>query len=583
MELYAVLSLIGGLAFFLFGMHTMSSSLSKMASGGLERTLKRVTSKPLLSMLLGIVITVAMQSSSATTVMLVGLVSSGLMQFSQTIYVILGANVGTTLTAWILSLSGIQNEAIWVQMLKPSHFSPIVAIVGIVLLMFTKTDKKKTIGTVMIGFALLMFGMALMSDSVSPLAEKPEFQQILQQFANPYLGLIASLGFTAIVQSSAATIGVLQAISLSGSMSYSMAIPMVMGLNIGTCATSLISCIGANTNAKRVAVSHLTIKILGAVAGLPVFLILEYFGALPFASAAVTPWGIALIHTVYNLLLTLIFLPLSKPLARLVEKLVREKKQEERNPVFTLDERLLKVPSVAIAECANKTGEMCSIARSVLQDSFDMLFDYKKETAAKIEEQENKLDLLEDKLGTYLVPLGTKNLSLADSRKVSEMLHTIGDFERLGDHAVNLMKVSREICEKKIVFSEEAMQELHTAIQAAGEILDLTEQAYRTGNAALAHKVEPLEQVIDHLISTTKDNHIDRLVAGNCTIEHGFVLSDILTNIERISDHCSNVAVALIELGHNSFETHQYLNGVKSGDEEFDTMYTGYAEKYGVL
>lgn len=582
MELYAVLSLIGGLAFFLFGMHTMSSSLSKMASGGLERMLKRVTSNPILSLLLGVVITVAMQSSSATTVMLVGLVSSGLMQFSQTIYVILGANVGTTLTAWILSLSGIQNEAVWVQMLKPSHFSPIVAIIGIVLLMFTKSDKKRTIGTVMIGFALLMFGMTLMSDSVSPLAEKPEFQEVLERLANPFLGLVVSLGFTAVVQSSAATIGVLQAISLSGGMSYAMAIPMVMGLNIGTCATSLISCIGANTNAKRVAVAHLTIKILGALVGLPIFLLLLRFGLLPFSAEAVTPWSIALIHTIYNLILTLLFLPLSKPLTLLVEKLVREKKQEKGEAVFTLDERLLRVPSVAIAECANKTGEMCTIARSVLQDSFEILFDYRKEIAEKIEEQENKLDLLEDKLGTYLVPLGTKNLSVSDSRKVSEMLHTIGDFERLGDHAVNLMKVSREINEKKIVFSADAMKELQTALAAATEILDLTEESYRTGNAELAHKVEPLEQVIDRLISTTKDHHIDRLVAGNCTIEHGFVLSDILTNIERVSDHCSNVAVALIELGHNSFETHQYLNGVKSGNEEFERQYAVYAEKYGV-
>ena len=582
MELYAVLSLIGGLAFFLFGMHTMSASLSKMASGGLERTLKRVTSNPILSLLLGIVITVAMQSSSATTVMLVGLVSSGLMQFSQTIYVILGANVGTTLTAWILSLSGIQNEAVWVQMLKPSHFSPLVAIVGIVLLMFTKTDKKKTIGTVMIGFALLMFGMALMSDSVSPLAAKPEFQQVLERLANPYLGLVVSLGFTAVVQSSAATIGVLQAISLSGGMSYAMAIPMVMGLNIGTCATSLISCIGANTNAKRVAVAHLSVKILGALVGLPVFLILHRFGLLPFASLAVTPWGIALIHTVYNLILTLVFLPLSKPLTLLVEKLVREKKKDEREEVFTLDERLLRVPSIAIAECGNKTGEMCTLARNVLQQAFDILFDYKKEIAAKIEEQENTIDLLEDKLGTYLVPLGTKNLSVADSRKVSEMLHTIGDFERLGDHAVNLMKVSREIAEKGIVFSDDARRELRVAVLAASEILDLTEQAYRTGDTELARQVEPLEQVIDRLIATTKDHHIDRLVAGNCTIEHGFILSDILTNIERISDHCSNVAVALIELRHNSFETHRYLNGVKAGNEEFERQYAYYAEKYGV-
>ena len=581
MDLFSVLSLMGGLAFFLFGMHSMSSSLEKMAGGKLENLLKRVTSNPLLSLLLGIAITVAMQSSSATTVMLVGLVGSGIMQFSQTIYVILGANVGTTLTAWILSLSGIEASSVWIQMLKPVHFSPVVALVGILLLMFAKSDRKRIIGNVLVGFGLLMYGMAMMSSAVSPLAEWSGFPTMLKWLQNPVSGLLLALAFTAVVQSSAAAIGVLQALSLTGSMTAGMMIPMIMGLNIGTCATSLISCIGTNTGAKRVAFTHLFIKTLGAAICLPLFLVLDGSGLLPFSSSVITPWGIALIHTVYNLILTAIFLPLSKPLTRLVERLLKEKRPAKEE-VFVLDERLLRTPSVAIAECRNKTAEMCALARENLLRSFSILFDHDEKTASAILAGEDRLDTLEDKLGSYLVPLGSKSTSAQDSRTVSQMLHCIGDFERLGDHAVNLLKVSREIADKKILFSAEAQTELNTVIRAATEILDMTEEAYRTGDLAIANRVEPLEQVIDGLIATVKDHHVNRLVAGDCTIELGFVLSDILTNLERVSDHCSNVAVALIELGHDSFETHLYLNNVKYGNEDFDREVAAYAEKYTI-
>ena len=584
MDFFSVLSLIGGLAFFLFGMHVLSSNLEKLAGGHLEKLLKRMAAKPIVSFLVGGAITVAMQSSSATTVMLVGLVNSGILQFSQTLYVIFGANVGTTLTAWILSLSGIQSSNFWIQMLKPIHFSPIVALVGILLLMFSKKDRRRIIGTVCVGFALLMYGMTLMSDSVSPLAELPAFTSILNQFGNPVLGLLVALLFTAVVQSSAASIGILQAISLTGSLSWAAVIPMVMGLNIGTCATSLISCIGANTNAKRVAATHLLIKVLGALFFLPLFLILDAIFDWSVLSAAVTPWGIALIHTVYNLLLTLLFMPFSRLLVKLVERLVREKKTADKKSteeVFVLDERLLRVPSVAVAECDNKTREMCSLACDTLMDSFSILFQYKKELDDKILRQEDRLDQMEDKLGTYLVPLAAQNVSHDESRDISRMLHTIGDFERLGDHAVNLLKLSREIHEKQISFSGDALSELEILQKAVTEILILTDEAYLTGDPTLAVRVEPLEQVIDKLISGIKDNHIGRLVAGNCTLELGFILQDILTNFERISDHCSNIAVALIELGHHSFRTHEYLSGVKNGDDaEFDRLFEQYDSKY---
>ncbi len=581
MDLFSVLSLAGGLAFFLFGMHIMSSSLEKTAGGKLERSLKKVTSNPLLSLFFGMVLTVAMQSSSATTVMLVGLVSSGIMQFGQTVYVILGANVGTTLTAWILSLSGVETSSVWLQMLKPANFSPVVALVGIALLMFAKSDRKRIAGNALLGFALLMYGMTMMGNAVSPLAELPSFASLLERLSNPIVGLLLALVFTAVVQSSAAAIGVLQALSMSGSLGVGAVIPMVMGLNIGTCATSLISCLGTNIGAKRVAATHLSIKAIGAAVCLPLFLVLNGVGALPFSEMAANPWNIALIHTVYNLILTLIFLPLAKPLTGLVAKILKEKPTEQ--PEFVLDERLLRVPSVAIAECRNKTAEMCELARHTLLASFGILFDYDEKKDGEILKNEDRLDLLEDKLGSYLVPLGAGSQSTGDSREIARMLHAIGDFERLGDHAVNLLKVSREIHEKQIVFSESAQTELATVIRATTEILETTGKAYREEDAALAEDVEPLEQVIDGLIATVKNHHVNRLVAGSCTIEMGFVLSDILTNLERVSDHCSNIAVTLMELGRSSLESHRYLNGIKYGnDEAFARRFAAYAEKYRV-
>lgn len=587
MDIFALLTLLGGLTFFLFGMHVMSGSLEKMAGGSLERMLKKVTANPFVSLLLGAAITIAMQSSSATTVMLVGLVNSGIMEFSQTLNVIFGANIGTTLTAWILSLSGIQSSNVWVQMLKPINFSPIVAFFGIVLLMFAKSDRKRSVGTVFIGFALLMYGMTMMSDSVSPLAEMPQFSNLLIQFNNPLFGILLAVLFTAIIQSSAASIGILQALSLTGSLTYGMVIPMVMGLNIGTCATSLISCIGANVNARRVAGVHVAIKVIGALICLPLFLLLDWFFDFAFVEEAVTPVGIALIHTVYNLILTLLLMPFSRLLVRLISLIVRDRKsvqaaEDDPEPVFQLDERLLRAPSVAISESSNATVRMCTLARDTLLSTISILYHYDEKAAAKILRQEDKLDLFEDKLGTFLVPLAAQSLSRESGKSISMMLHTIGDFERLGDHAVNLLKVSKEIHDKNITFSAQATAELEVLTKATLDILDITERAYREKNETLAQRVEPLEQVIDKLIAQIKDNHISRLCAGDCTIELGFVLSDLLTNYERISDHCSNIAVAVIELNKNSFETHQYLNGIKYGNVNFDSIFSEYDQKYAL-
>lgn len=581
MDFFQFLGLFGGLSFFLFGMKVMSGSLEKMAGGTLQSLLHKATAKPAVGLLLGAAITIAMQSSSATTVMLVGLVNSGLMQFSQTICVIFGANVGTTLTAWILSLSGVESSNFLLQLLKPQNFSPIFAFLGILLLLFSKSERKKNLGTVGVGFALLMYGMTLMSSSVSPLAEQPEFENFLSLFSNPILSLLVALLFTAVVQSSAASIGILQALSLTGKLTYEMVVPMVMGLNIGTCMTSIISCIGANVNAKRVAGVHVISKVIATVVFLPIFFLLSAVFDWTFVKFAVTPWGIAIAHTVFNILLTLLLLPFSKWLIKLTVLLLPEKNKIEEKEFF-LDQRLLRSPSLAIAECEAKTLEMFLLAKKMLFSSFSLLDRYEEKTAEEILREEERVDRMEDLLGTYLVPLGSQSLSGEDSKKISKMLHTIGDFERLGDHAVNLAKAAKEISEKKISFSAPAQAELKTLRSAAEEILSLCESAYRDGDFSKAGDVEPLEQVIDGLIAQIKSNHIQRLCNGNCTIDIGFVLSDILTNYERISDHCSNIAVAMIELGHNSFDTHQYLNNVKYGNENFNKIFNAYQEKYRV-
>ncbi len=575
----SIVTLCGGLAFFLYGMNVMSSGLEKVAGGKLEGTLKKATSNPMKGLVLGAAITIAIQSSSAMTVMLVGLVNSGIMGLSQTVGVIMGSNIGTTLTAWILSTAGIESDNIFISILKPEVFSPILALIGIAMIMMCKSDKKKNLGTILVGFAVLMYGMELMKDAMSPLASSPEFEKILVKFNNPVLGVLVGAVVTGVIQSSAASVGILQSLSLSGGLTYRMAIPIIMGQNIGTCVTALISSIGVNRNAKRVAVIHISFNIIGTVLCLLLFYGADAIFNFAFADQEINPVMIAVCHSIFNVFTTVILLPFAKMLVKIAETFVKDKGGEEEYKL--IDERLLNTPSFAISECMNLTVEMSSIAKKTISSSLDMLFGYNEKTAQYINKNEDKLDMFEDKLGSFLIKISTKDISKADSQKLSTMLHTIGDFERIGDHALNLVNTSKEISDKKVVFSKDARQQLDIAIRALNEIVDITFKAFETSDMALAASVEPLEQVIDGLTSSIKSGHIERLQAGECTIELGFILSDILNNIERVSDHCSNIAVAMIEVSQNTFATHQYLNSVKIMDnEEFKEKYFEYQNKY---
>lgn len=567
MTILNIIALLGGLALFLYGMHAMSSGLEKLSGGRLEKTIYSMTSNPFTSLLLGAGITIAIQSSSATTVMLVGLVNSGVMQLEQTVGVIMGSNIGTTLTAWILSLAGIDSSSVWVSLLKPENFAPIAAFIGILMAMFSKKPKRQNIGYILAGFAVLMYGMTLMSSSVSSLRDSPSFTSILTAFENPFLGILVGAVFTGIIQSSAASVGIMQALSLTGGISYSVAMPIIMGVNIGTCVTSLISTIGVNKNAKRVATVHFSIKIIGTVICLILYYIVYLIFRPAIFSMAASPWGIALCHTIFNILTTIILYPFSGRLIHLSRFIIRDKNETES--FSFLDERLLNTPSFAISECHKRTCEMASIARDAFLDSIELIKNYSQKSADLILEKENMLDEYEDKLGTYLVKISGKELSNADSMEVSKQLHTIGDFERIGDHAVNMIRTANEVYSKDIVFSEEARHELSVISSAVTEILTITTIAFEENDLDLAACVEPLEQVIDSIIAECKTNHVRRLRYGSCTIELGFVLSDLLTNYSRVSDHCSNIAVALIEVAQNSFDTHEYLGEIKSMDNPF--------------
>ena len=583
MNIFSVITLIGGLAFFLFGMNVMSGSLEKMAGGKLELLLKKMTANPIISLVMGAVITIAIQSSSATTVMMVGLVNSGIMDFAQTLHIIFGANIGTTLTSWILSLSGIESDAVWMQMLKPENFAPLFAMVGIVMTMVCKSDKKRSIGTVLVGFAVLIFGMNLMGEAVSPLADSPAFAQLMTKFNQPLIGLAVGTVVTGIIQSSAASVGMLQALSLTGSISYAMAIPIIMGQNIGTCVTAMISSIGTNTQAKRVAVMHISVNVLGTLIWLTLTNAIFHFA---FMDWAVSPVTIAMLHSVFNILTTLVLMPFSKYLLKLAVWVVKEKGTavpgEELDAVPFLDERLLSTPSVAIQECNSQTCKMLELARENIRLAVQQFSHYSDSDQLLVLQTEEEIDAFEDRLSTYLVKLSAQALSQNDSHVISKMLHAIGDFERLGDHAVNLNKVAKEIHDKGLSFTQEAQAELNTLLQAIDEILTMTVTAYERNDTDLAARVEPLEEVIDQLIAKMKDQHIRRLQQGACTIEKGFIFSDILNNCERISDHCSNIAVAVIEVEHDSFDAHRYLQGVKYGNHEFNLIFQEYAAKYAV-
>ncbi|MDO4494538.1 MAG: Na/Pi cotransporter family protein [Clostridiaceae bacterium] len=579
MSVFNIITLLGGLALFLFGMSVMSNALEKTAGGKLEKILQKMTDKPIKALLLGAAITATIQSSSAVTVMLVGLVNSGIMQLGQSVGVIMGSNIGTTITAWILSLAGIESDNFFVSLLKPSSFSPIIAFIGIIMMMTSKKTRSKDIGSICMGFAVLMFGMELMSDSMAPLAEMEEFRNIMVMFNNPLLGLIVGIVMTAVIQSSSATVGILQALSLTGGLSYGMAIPLIMGQNIGTCVTALISSVGVSKNAKRVAVIHIYFNLIGTAVLLSLFYGFNAFLDFQFVEKAIAPAGIAIVHSIFNVATTIILFPFGKQLEKLAVKTVKDKEAENKSEF--LDDRLLNSPSLAISECRNYTVKMAQLAKNSLLDSISIIGNYNSKTADIIVENEQALDDYEDKLGTFLVKISSRELTKEDSNTVSTLLHCIGDFERIGDHALNMVKTAKEISDKSISFSSEANAEILVATEAIKQILDITVKAFENNDAELALDVEPLEQVIDTLLSEIKNRHISRLTGGNCTIELGFVLSDLLTNYERVSDHCSNIAVSLIQISHSVFDTHEYLNDYKtSGGERFTTAFENYKKQY---
>ncbi len=570
MDIFSLFTLCGGLAFFLYGMTTMSKSLEKMAGGRLERLLKRMTSNPMKGLLLGAGITIAIQSSSAVTVMLVGLVNSGVMELGQTIGVIMGSNVGTTLTAWILSLTGIESESILLNMLKPENFSPLFALAGILLIMASKRQRRRDVGRILIGFAILMYGMELMKQSVSPLAEMPGFADLLTAFNNPFLGVIVGAVFTGVIQSSAASVGILQALALTGSVTYGMAIPIIMGQNIGTCVTALISSIGVSRGAKRVSVIHVSFNVIGSAVGLLLFCGGDLLFHFTFMDAAVGAVGIALCHTVFNVFTTALLLPFSRQLEKLARSAVKE--EDKTSQVAFLDPLLMRTPGAAVSECTAMTCEMGALAWESLRASLSQLWDYSAEAETRIVENEDKLDIYEDRLSGYLVQISQHGVSMEDIHTVSRLLHAIGDFERIGDHALNIQESARELKEKGLSFSGPAEAELKVLQSALEDILTAAVTCFEEDDPNAAKAVEPLEETIDQLTDEIRARHIRRLQSGECTIQLGFVLNDLLTNMERVSDHCSNIAVCVIEEREDHLERHAYLHDVKAAGEFTESL-----------
>jgi phosphate:Na+ symporter len=583
MTIFNLLTLLGGLAIFLFGMDVMGKALERQAGGKLQSMLNRMTSSPLTGFLLGLGVTAVIQSSSATTVMLVGFVNSGIMQLRQAIPVIMGSNVGTTVTAWILSLTGIDGESIFIQLLKPSSFTPILALIGIVLCMFCKSDKKKGIGTIMLGFAVLMFGMETMSGAMEPLKDEAWFTSLFLKFSNPILGVLVGTLLTAIIQSSSASVGILQALSATGIVTYASAVPIIMGQNIGTCVTALISSVGANKDAKRVAMVHLYFNIIGVVLFLCLFYGINAIVPWGFLNESASELGIAVVHTTFNVVATGVLLPFNRVLEKLAIMTVRDKKSAGvQNAV--LDERLFASPGVAAERARAVACDMFEMSRTMLVNALDVTEKWDASKAKLAEECEMHVDQYEDMLGTYLVKLSAYQLNHSDNCTVNTLLHVIGDFERIGDHALNLLKTAQEIEDKKINFSSQAQEELRVLRKAVSDIVDRTEKAFVNRDLALAGKVEPQEQVIDGLVREVKKRHVERLRAGSCTIEYGFVLNDLLTNFERIADHCSNIAVEMIQVSEDTYNTHKFLGELKAGTSEasgdFERRYERYRERY---
>ncbi len=580
MDIFDVLSLVGGLALFLFGMQTMGNSLEKKAGGQLKSVLTKMTNNPVKGFLLGLIVTSIIQSSSATTVMVVGFVNSGIMTLHQSIGIIMGANVGTTITAWILSLMAVDGAGI-MAFFKPSSFVPVLAIIGVAFLMFSKKQKKKDTATILLGFATLMTGMSAMSDAVAGLKEVPEFTSILTLFSNPVLGVLAGAVLTAIIQSSSASVGILQAISTTGAVTFGTAIPVIMGMGIGTCITAVLASIGANKNAKRATLVHLYFNVIGTPVALALFYGANTLFQFDFFNDAVGEVEIAIINTVFKLFCTIFWFPLIKVLEKLATISVRETEEKEKYEI--LDERLFATPAVAVERCKDVTQTMAEISVEAIEKSLQMLSEYNAQVGEEIIKAEKKADKYEDKLGSYLVKVSALELSDEDGAETTKLLHIISDFERISDHAVNVLKSVEEIAEKKLAFSEKAQSELAALTGAVSEIVELAYKSFAENDFEAATKVEPLEQVVDDLKDKIKLKHIRRLQEGRCTIELGFVLNDILTDLERVSDHCSNIAGLVIEMAHSEMDLHKYLKKVKSApDSEFTSLYDGYSKKYNI-
>lgn len=584
MDFFSILTLIGGLALFLYGMDVMGDGLKKLSGNKLKTILGKLTSNRFKGFLLGLLVTAVIQSSAATIVMLVGFVNSGIMTVGQTLGTIMGANVGTTVTAWLLSLSGINGESFFIKLLKPTSFTPILAGVGIFLHMMSKSDKKKYIGSILLGFAILMFGMDSMSGAVSGLKESPEFTNILLMFENPIMGILAGTVLTAIIQSSSASVGILQALSTTGAISFGTAFPIILGENIGAAITPILSAINGNTDAKRVAISGLYIKILGVLAVTVPFYLITSLVDFSYARTIMNPFSIAVVHTLFNIIATVVLIPFCNQIQKLAAFTVKKKKGEREADVFdTLDERFLSVPSIAVDKCRELVCQMAELTSKSIFDAIKLLDGYDENVAKTVLESENRVDMFEDKISTYLVHLASRDLSDSESLEVTKLLHVIGDVERISDHAVNILRAAKEIDEKEMTFSQNAQREIKTITAAVCEILTITTKTLVNEDVELAKRVEPLEQIIDKLRSKIKAGHIRRLQEGRCTVEQGFVLSDLLHDCERVSDHCSNIAVCILEIENSSLETHEYLSHVKNdGENEFFERYAEYKEKYKI-
>lgn len=584
MDIFSTLTLMGGLSMFLFGMSTMGNGLSKMAGGKLESVLEKLTKKRILAVLLGAGVTAVIQSSSATTVMVVGFVNSGIMKLSQAVGIIMGANVGTTITSWILSLTGIEGSTLLIKMLKPSSFAPILAILGTILIMTSNGEtKRKDVGNILLGFFILMFGMETMSGAVSGLKDNPSFAGLMTAFSNPILGMAAGAILTAIIQSSSASVGILQALSGTGTVHYSMALPIIMGQNIGTCITSIISSIGANKNAKRAAMIHLYFNLIGTILFMVVFYSVNAFVDFAFLSDSANAPGIAVIHTVFNIGATLVLFPFSNQLVKLAEVTIPDGKSEREamEEVVSIDERFLERPSFAMELCRNTARRMAEAVDKSINLALEVLLEYDKEKSNEVIRLESLADKYEDALGSYLVKLSSKNLSLADSQSMSIILHSISDFERISDHAMEIVKSAEEMHKKNLSFSNEARHEIEVLCKAVGDVCNLTIKSFCMDNDKSALHVEPLEEVIDTLSKRIKENHVKRLRSGKCSIDMGFILDDIIIGLERVSDHCSNIAIEMITIYDNRYNTHEYFKNFSREEMDlFNREYEKLLEKY---